>query len=509
MSDTSANNKRIAKNTIFLYMRTLLLMFISLFTSRIILNVLGVEDYGIYNVVGGFVALFSIITGTLTTAISRYLTFELGKGSDNKLRIVFSTAVNIQFAMAAIMLLLIEFVGVWYITSVMNLPSGRESATLLVLHCSAITFAINLLSIPYNASIIAHEKMDVFAYISIFEAVLKLIVAYSIYVTIFDRLVSFAVLQLFVALILRMFYGMYCSRHFDECRYKFIIDKPLLKEMSNFAGWNFIGNSVFLLSDYGINLLINGFFGVAVNAARGIAQQVNSAVTQFVNNFTTALNPQITKNYAAGNLSYMHSLICKGAKFSYFLLLFFAIPLCLETESLLSVWLGNVPDYAVIFTRLSIISSLTVVFANTLVVAIQATGDIKKYQIVTGIIVGLDIPITYVAFNLGFSPIAAYVIYTIIYFIMIFVRLLLIKDRIQLPFSLYFREVILRAFFVTLVAIPIPLMASLVITHPLIRFIAVLCTSILLSSFSIFFIGLNRKERDLIVKTVMLKIKTI
>lgn len=507
MSDNQSNNKRIAKNTFFLYIRTLVLMFISLFTSRIILNALGVEDFGIYNVVGGFVALFSIITGTLTTAISRYLTFELGKGSIERLRTVFSTAVNVQLVMAVVMVLIIEVAGVWYVNTSMNLPAGRESAALLVLHCSAITFCINLLSIPYNASIIAHEKMDVFAYISIFEAILKLAVAYSIYITIFDKLQTFAVLNLCIAIILRLFYGFYCSHKFQECKYKFAVDKPLFKEMSNFAGWNFIGNSVFLLSDYGVNLVMNSFFGVTVNAARGVAQQVNSAVTQFVTNFTTALNPQITKNYAQGNYPYMHALICKGAKFSFFLMLFFAIPICMECDTLLGLWLGEVPEYASIFTRLSIASSLTVVYANTLVVAIQATGVIKRYQIITGLIVGMDIPLTYLAFKLGYSPIAAYVIYTAIYFLMIFVRLLIIKDKIKLSFMMYFKEVILRTFTVALVAVPIPLLLELLIDSALVRFLSVCVSSLLITALSIYVLGLNTNERNLIVNTIKSKIK--
>ena len=318
-NQTSDNNKRIAKNTLLLYFRMLFLMVISLFTSRITLQTLGVDNFGIYNVVGGIVAMFSIMSGSLSNAISRYITFELGKGDKKILKKVFSTAVNVQIIMAVIIAVLIEIGGVWFLNYKMNIPAGRMVAANWVLQFSIISFAVNLISIPYNAAIIAHEKMSAFAYISIYEAVMKLVVVYLIVISPFDKLIVYSFLILLISLSLRLIYGIYCKRKFEECSYMFILDKPLLKKMSGFAGWNFLGAGSFLLMTQGVNMLLNMFFGVALNAARGIATQVENVVNQFTINFGTAINPQITKSYAKGDYDYMHKLVFAGSKYSFFL----------------------------------------------------------------------------------------------------------------------------------------------------------------------------------------------
>ena len=317
MDTIQSNNKRIAKNTLLLYLRMLFLMAVSLYTSRVVLSALGVEDFGIYNVVGGVVTMFSMLSGSLSAAISRFITFELGKGNLPKLKRIFSSSVTIQIILSAIIILLIETVGVWFLNAKMVIPEVRVEAANWVLQFSAITFVINLISIPYNAAIIAHERMSAFAYISILEALGKLVIAYLITVSPIDRLVFYAILMCAVALMVRLTYGRYCKKHFEECTYHFVFDFALLKRMSGFAGWNFIGASSAVLRDQGGNLVINLFCGPAVNAARGIAFQVNAAINGFVVNFMTALNPQITKQYAMGNRDYMMNLIFKGARFSF------------------------------------------------------------------------------------------------------------------------------------------------------------------------------------------------
>lgn len=309
MSNTTENNKRIAKNTLLLYFRMLFLMAVSLYTSRVVLNALGVEDFGIYNVVGGVVAMFSVLSGSLSTAISRFITYELGKGNKENLNKIFSSAVTIQFGLAGIIILLAETIGIWFLNIKMNIPEVRMEAANWVFQFSILTFAINLISVPYNASIIAHEKMSAFAYISILEAVGKLTIAYLITISPIDKLIFYAILMCAVALVVRLTYGNYCKRHFSECTYHFSWDKLLLKQMFGFAGWNFIGASSAILRDQGGNVVINLFCGPTVNAARGIAFQVNNAVNQFVTNFMTALNPQITKSYASGDNEYMMTLI--------------------------------------------------------------------------------------------------------------------------------------------------------------------------------------------------------
>ena len=310
MSETSANNKRIAKNTLLLYVRTLFIMLVTLYTSRVVLNTLGVSDYGIYNVVGGVVAMFSVISVSLSSSISRFITYELGHGDFDKLKRIFSTSINIQVGISLVILVLAEVFGVWFLNTKMNIPAERMTAANWVLQCSLLSFIIGLISVPYNACIIAHERMSAFAYISILEVVLKLAVVYMLLVSPYDKLATYAVLLVVVALIVRLTYGQYCKRHFEESRYRFVHDKSLIKEMTGFAGWSFFGNGAYMLNTQGVDMLINIFFGVTFNAARGVATQVQNAVMQFVNNFTVAVNPQITKSYASGEREYMYKLVC-------------------------------------------------------------------------------------------------------------------------------------------------------------------------------------------------------
>lgn len=503
MADNSSNNKRIAKNTIVLYIRMFFMMCISLFTSRVILQTLGVEDYGIYNVVGGVVAMFSIISNSLSSSISRFITYELGRKNYERLNTVFCTAVNVQILMAIIVLLIAEVVGVWFLNYKMNIPTCRLEAANWVLQCSLLTFCVNILSVPYNASIVAHEKMSAFAWISIAEAILKLTIVYLLWVSPFDKLIAYAILMLGVSIVIRLIYGVYCKRKFQECCYHLIIDKPLFKEMTNFAGWGFLGNIGWMLNTQGIDILLNLFFGVTLNAARGIAKQVESAVNLFVSNFMTAVNPQITKSYASGDLIYMHNLICWGAKFSFFLMLFFAIPICLEANTILNVWLVNVPEYAVDFVRLTFAGSLTTVLGNTMITACQATGKIKRFQIGISICNLLCFPLTWLAFKMGMSPISTYVIYFVVYFIMIFVRIYLVKDLILMKQSRYLVDVVLNVVLVTIVAIIIPLIIILSVDESFIRLLITCIVSPICTAISILIIGLKTNERNMLSKTII------
>ena len=423
MANTSVNNKRIAKNTLLLYVRTLFIMLVTLYTSRVVLNTLGVTDYGIYNVVGGVVAMFSVISGSLSSSISRFITYEIGHGDFEKLKRIFSASVNIQIGISLVILVLAELFGVWFLNTKMNIPAERLSAANWVLQCSLLSFIINLISVPYNACIIAHERMSAFAYISILEAVLKLAVVYMLLISPYDKLVTYAILLVLVSLIVRLTYSQYCKRHFEESRYKFVYDKPLVKEMTSFAGWSFFGNGAYMLNVQGVDMLINIFFGVTLNAARGVATQVQNAVMQFVNNFTVAVNPQITKSYAAGEMSYMYRLVCRGARFSYFLLLIFVVPLVCEADYVLRLWLKIVPEHAPAFLRLSLFGTLMTLLGNSMLTAVSATGNIKRYQLWITLVGCLVFPLTWVAFELGVPPEATYVIYIVIYFLLNFVRL--------------------------------------------------------------------------------------
>lgn len=509
-NQTLDNNKRIAKNTLLLYVRMLFTMAVSLFTSRVILNTLGVEDYGINNVVGGIVTMFSVLSGSLSSSISRFITFELGKGNIERLKTIFSTGVNIQLGMSVLIIIIAEAVGIWFLNTKMNIPTDRMVAANWVFQCAILTFVLNLLSVPYNAAIIAHEKMSAFAYISVVEVSLKLIIVYMLMISPFDRLETYAVLLLLVGAVIRFIYGYYCKRHFEECTYHFVFDKPVLKEMTGFAGWNFLGNGAYMLNTQGVNILMNLYFGVAVNAARGVATQVDAALKQFVNNFTTAVNPQITKSYAQGDLDYMHKLVCRSAKFSAFLMMFFAVPIILETNTILTIWLKTVPDYAVIFLQWIIISSfMDTVLANSLVTSMFATGKIKRYQIIVTTVGCLVFPLSWIAFKLGFEPQVGYIVYFIIYTILLFVRLYLLKDMVKLPVMMYIREVLYKLAPVIVVGFTIPGILILTMDAGWLRLILVCLLSVLVTAASEYFIGLSNKEKDFVAEKIKLVIGKI
>ena len=337
----SDNNKRIAKNTFFLYVRQLLVMAVGLYTVRVILTALGEEDYGIYNVVGGFVAMFSILSGALSVAISRFITYEMGQPDVTTFRLqrIFSSSLVIQVVIGLIISLLIATFGVWFVENKMVIPSERLDVALYVLLFSTLSFFINLLSVPYNALIIAREQMKAFAYISILEVVLKLLVAYLLMITSSDKLMLYAFCMVVVSLIVRSVYTIYCKRNFEECRFVRGFDKKLLSKMFAFSGWAFLGNGVVVLKEQGSSVLLNLFGGPAVNAAQGIAMQVNAAVYSFVSNFMIASNPQITKNCAAGDLNSMHSLIIRSEKYGFCILLIILLPLCAGINYVLRLWL--------------------------------------------------------------------------------------------------------------------------------------------------------------------------
>lgn len=499
MSEISTNNKRIAKNTLVLYVRMLFLMLVSLYTSRVILNALGVEDYGIYNVVGGIVTMFSILSGSLSAAISRFITFELGTGDKDKLKKIFSSSITIQAGLAIVIALLAESVGLWFLNEKMVIPDGRLAAANWCFQFSIITFGINLINVPYHAAIIAHERMSAFAYMSILEAIGKLTIAWCISINPIDRLVFYGLMLAILSCVIRLIYAWYCKKNFEECTYHFVYDSSLLKRMFAFAGWNFLGSGSAHLMNQGVNLLSNVFFGVTVNAARGIAVQVDHAIMQFVTNFTTAINPQITKSYAAGQKDYMFSLIFRGAKFSYFLLLFFAIPIIFETPTILKLWLKIVPDHAVNFVRLAVIISMIMVLSRTMVTAMLATGDIKKYQLIVGGLGMLVFPMAWLFFALGLPPEMAYVSIIIIYIGQWICRLFLLREMIGMSIKHYFQEVMSKVSLTTILAIPLPLAIYILIDGSILRLLILSISSFLITLVVIFYCGLDNEERQFVL----------
>ena len=509
MPDISANNKRIAKNTILLYCRTLITMALSLYASRVILLQLCVDDYGIYNVVGGVVAMFSVISTALSGSISRFLTFELGRKDFKRLGAVFSTSVNIQICLAILILLLGESAGVWFLNSIMDIPPERMYAANWVLQCSLFTFCINLVSVPYTACIVAHERMSAFAYISILEAVLRLAACLALAFAPFDKLIFYALLMLLAAVLIRLIYGIYCGRNFEECKYRFVKDKSIAKEMTGFAGWSFFTGAAYIFNIQGVSILINLFFGVALNASRGIATQVEGAVTRFVDNFTTAINPQITKNYAAGEIPQMFVLICRGAKFSYLLLLMMAVPLLIETETVLALWLKIVPDDAAVFVRLSLIGAMVNILGNTGYTACMATGNIKRYVIyITS--VGLFVfPLTWLAFARGMPAYSAYVIYILVYVAVNATRLYIMKGLLNFPIKMFLKEVLAPVALTTIIGGIAPVMFANSMRPTVARLFATTVVSAASVGLAACFVGLTRHEREMTVGKIIYKIKTM
>lgn len=496
------SNRRIAKNTLVLYVRMIFMTLLGLFTSRIVLQTLGVSDYGVLSAVGGVISMMGILTKSLSKSISRHLTFELGKGDKEKLKDVFSTSVNVQLAIAIVILLVGSTLGMWFLNNKMNIPDGRMDAANWVMWSTIIGFMISLINVPYSAAIVSHERMSVYAYMTIFEALLSLLVVSVLYFSPVDKLKLYAALTICSAFIVRFIYMVYCRRKFEECRYRFVLNIPMLKELTSFAGWNFFGEGAWIFNTQGIDLLINIYFGVTLNAARGIAGQVNALSTKFVTNFMTALGPQITKTYAAGNLPQMHQLVCRGAKFSFFLTILFAIPFGFEAEKLLTLWLGIVPEYTVIFVRLTFISAITTVLGNTLVTAQYATGKIRKYQIVMTICGFWVFPLTWIAFKLGGGPTWSYIIFILVYFGLIFVRIYLVKDMINLSWSLYVKEVLGRSLIVFIGAFIPPLVIYLLMPPTIFRFILLCCASLLATCFSIYRFGLQPQEKTAIMGVI-------
>lgn len=506
MTESSeVRNRRIAKNTILLYIRTLVMMVISLFTSRLTLEALGVDNFGIYNVVGGFVGMFSIISGTITASVSRYLTHGLGKGNMKELTVIFSVSLTVLFIIASIVLILGESFGIWFVFNKLNIPSDRIYAAHWVLQCSLLSFVINLISVPYNASIISHERMGVFAYMTILDVMIKLLFVYSLFITPFDRLITYAVALCMVGIIMRVIYGYYCTCHFEECRYRFILNKPLIKEMTNFAGWNFLGNTAYIFNTQGVNMTINMFFGVTLNAARGVVAQVEGAVMTFVNNFTVAFTPQITKSYAEGNKSYMFSIVCRGTKFSIFLLLYILLPLSLEADYVLNLWLKDVPPMAPQFLQLQLICSAVMLMGNGSFTAIMATGNIRNYQIAVTIVGCLVFPLTWICYKMGAAAQITYYIFIIIYSVLIYVRIIFMNKLLGFSKREFIIKAILPILTVSLISF-IPLYAvSCFMNKGIFRLIVITLLSLVTTTCTILGVGLTSGERT----KVLVKFRTL
>ena len=506
MSDTTANNKRIAKNTMLLYFRMFLMMAISLYTSRVVLKVLGVEDFGIYNVVGGIVSMMGVINGAMSVSTQRYLTFELGKGDNIRLKQVFSMCLTIYMMLGALLIILSESIGIWFLNTQLVIPAERMTAANWVFQFSIFSTVFSLLTNPYNAVIISHEKMGVYAYISILDALLKLGIVYMLLVVPYDKLQFYGSLMLLIHILNFFLYWYYCHRNYCESKYKFYWEKGLFKTLLSYTGWNLFGSFSGVAKGQGLNIILNMFFTPAVNAARGIAYQVNSTVSQFFTNFYTAVRPQITKYYAQNDLDNMFKLVFRSSKFSYFLILVISLPLIIEAPYVIQLWLGQIPEHVVPFMRLIIVITAVDAMATPLMTTAHATGKIALYQSIVGTMTILIVPISYVFLKVGCGPLVVFVVSFAVSTINLFLRLWVVKRLVNFPVWNYIGQVFLVCIFVTVLSSVFPLIAHHFLEERLLSFLIVCMLSVLSTLFAIYLAGLSSNERIFLTNSLKSKL---
>lgn len=501
-SQTTDNNKRIAKNTLLLYFRMLLMMFVTLFTSREVLDKLGVTDYGIYNVVGGVVAMLGFLNSSMSNAVQRYLSFEIGKNNEAGVNRIFNVSLFAHAGIAVFVFIVMEIVGVWYLNTHMNIPAERMDAANWVLQCSIFTTLFTIVQVPYNAIIISKEQMGIYAYISILEVVLKLLVVYMLAIGNFDKLKLYSVLIMVVTIGIVMIYRFYCTRKYKEAKFKLIKDWNLLKQIVGFASWNMLGELAWVFTGQGVNIILNSFFGPVVNAARGLAEQVNGAVNRFVANFQTAVNPQLIKNYASDQLGEMKTLLFRSTRFSYYLLLALSLPIILKMDFILHLWLKEVPDYTVGFCQLVLVSSLVSTLSNLLAQVARAYGKIRNYQIIVSIFLLLNFPLSYIVLKFGCSPLSSMFVNIGVNTMLLFVRLRLTNRMIQMTYGSFIRNVLFPVIIVTAVALVIPLIIYFMLDNSIISFIIVCLVSFVSVGVSTYALGMNANERLYILAAI-------
>lgn len=499
MTNASENNKRIAKNTLLLYFRMLLMIAINLYTSRVILHVLGVEDFGINNIVGGIITMLGFLTNSLAGASSRYITYDLGIGDMAVMKKTFGNILSIHLLLAVIIIITGETIGLWFITTQLQIPDSRETAAFWVYQFSIVSFVLSVISVPYNASIIAHEKMSAFAYISIADAVLKLVIVYLLLVIPYDKLIVYAALFSCIQVFDRIVYSVYCRKHFEETRSRPGFDKKLFKEIFSFAGWTMNGSLAVIGYTQGINVLLNIFFGPTVNAARGIAVQVQNVTRQFCTNFQMALNPQLTKSYATGDYAHMHQLLKVSSKFSFYLMLLISLPLMLEAPLILKWWLDTVPEHTVSFLRLILCTGILFALSNPILTSVHAIGKLKKFQLIEGTMLLSIVPIAYLLLKLfHIPPEYVFLVHILVEICTQYARVRIVLPMIAMPLRDYAVDVIVPILKVSTLASIIPVCASCYLNENVLSFFAVCIVAVCCVLIVTFLIGCTKEEQSFI-----------
>ncbi len=488
-------SKRIAKNTMMLYIRTFITMIVGLYTGRVTLEALGIDNYGIQNAVGSIVGFSSIITGAMSQSSSRFITYSLGRDGLGRRREVFSTTVNAQIIIAVICVTALETIGLWWLNTEAKIPDGRMFAANWVLQTSIIILFISLITVPYRSCIIAHEYMSIYAWACIVEVILKLIIAFAILNYGSDRLILYSNLGVLVSLAITIFYCFYSHYNFKEARYKFYANKPLLKELTQFSGWNTLNHSSWIMCTSGVNILVNTFFGVVYNASRGVASTVNGAVQGFVGNLTTAFVPQITKSYASGDFSYCYRLVNRGIRYTWLLMYLFIVPVCIEAETLLNIWLVEVPPLSVLFLRFTMFESLALSSGQSLLTLIQADGKIKLYTICAALYAGLVFPIVWIAYAIDAPVWISYLIFIFIFFTINIIRLWILAKNTTYDWHLYVTDVLRPCISVSLLSFVIPCLISYFWAPSILRFFVLGIISVVNTGGIIYLAGLTSVER--------------
>ena len=505
MPDSLLRNKRIAKNTLMLYIRMFLVMLVSLYTSRVILNVLGAEDYGIYNVVGGVVTLLSFLNSSLSTATQRYLNYEMGKNNTKALNKVFSMSFIIFCILTLIAVLIAETVGLWFVQNKLVIPDDRRSAALWVYQFSIMTFAVNMLMIPYTSAIIANEHMSIYAYLSVLEILLKLGLVLCLTIISFDKLKLYSIMMFAVTCFVTSVYKIYCTKKFPECHIKWVWDKSLLKQIFSFSGWMLLGTFGNLLCTQGINILINIYFGPLFNAARAVATQVYSSISSFSQNFMTAVRPQIIKSYAQNDLNYMYRLVFSSSKLSFYLLFVLCVPLIIAAHIILELWLKNVPDFAVLFTRLTLIDLLIQSIYSPIAYVSQAANKTREYQISITVCSVSIFVVTLVLYIIGWPVYITFIVSIVIDFLGLFVRLVVVKKTNKFPIFNYLNDVLKPIVVVSAVTITIIWLVSIIVNQLTNGKILIIITSLMIPICTIWLMGIKETEKK-IIKGLLCKI---
>ena len=500
-----ADHGRVMRNTALLYFRMALMMCINLYTSRVVLQVLGVEDYGVFYVVWGVVFIFGFINDSMMASTQRFLTFELGTGNKKRLHEVFITSIHIHFIVSLIIILLSETGGLWFLLEKMVIPEERMTAAIWCFQLSVITTVAEVMSCPYQAVIIAHEKMSAFAYISILDAVLKLAIVGMLLITGYDRLIMYAILYTCEKLLIRIVYNLYCAHHFEESHYKWVYEKSLFKKMSSFAGWSMFGNLAYVLYTQGPNMLLNVFFGPVANAAQAAASQAQSAVGNFSRNFQVAINPQITKTYASEQLEEMHLLIFRGSRLTFCLLLLLCLPLIVEAPMVLDLWLKEVPEGTVVFLRFLLVILLVQQTASPLIAAIGATGKIRKYESITGGLMLTIVPLAYIVLKMGGRPWSVFAVYLCIVILTYIATLYITLPPIKLKLRQYLNNVLGPCFIVMVLSLIVPIALKMLIGHGILFSILNIAITVIATSVLCYTIGID-KEMKVMIKEKVYKI---